>query len=65
MSYPCESRHEGCQFAKCISEYPLKVKIRESEGEPNISVNGYPAIRAEKILEIECAFYECPQNKGG
>jgi len=65
MEYPCKNRHGECQFAKCISEFPLRVIIREAEESPNISINEHSAIRAEKILDVECAFYECPQNAGG
>jgi len=65
MAYPCENRHEKCQFARCISEFPLRVIIRELEDEPNITINEHSAIRSEKILELECAFSECPQNTRG
>ena len=62
MPYPCENRHEMCQFARCIAEYPLKVIMRECEGGANATINGLPALRSEKVLELECAFFECPQH---
>lgn len=62
MSYPCELRHADCQFARCIGEFPLKVIMREYEKESNILINDHTAIRAQKILELECACYECPQH---
>lgn len=62
MQYPCEERHAMCQFARCIAEHPLKVIMRECEGKPNITIDNLPALRSEKVLEVECAFYECPQH---